>query len=111
VNERIREYKIRIDELYQSAYGRTIAGSQEPEVIQLRDSLKREVLLKGMQPNIRELLWNTLKTTDTYQMTVEKAQDIKQIIQLRQITEKLNEVKIPKERTGTPTQTDAYSSW
>lgn len=37
-------------------------------------------------------------------MTVEKAQDIEQIIQLRQITEKLNGVKIPQERTGTPTQ-------
>jgi hypothetical protein len=52
-NERIREYKNRIDELYKSAYGRNAAASQDPEVIQLRNALKKEALLKGMRLTIR----------------------------------------------------------
>jgi hypothetical protein len=59
-NERIREYKNRIDELYKSAYGRNAAASQDPEVIQLRNALKKEALLKGMRLTIRTSLWNSL---------------------------------------------------
>jgi hypothetical protein len=86
-NERIREYKNRIDELYKSAYGRNAAASQDPEVIQLRNALKKEALLKGMRLTIRTTLWNSLKATDTYDEVVIKAQECEQIVDLRRLTE------------------------
>jgi hypothetical protein len=86
-NERIREYKNRIDELYKSAYGRNAAASQDPEVIQLRNALKKEALLKGMRLTIRTSLWNSLKATDTYDEVVNKAQECEQIVDLRRLTE------------------------
>ncbi|EFX67544.1 hypothetical protein DAPPUDRAFT_115370 [Daphnia pulex] len=86
-NERIREYKNRIDELYKSAYGKNAAASQDPEVIQLRNALKKEALLKGMRLTIRTSLWNSLKATDTYDEVVNKAQECEQIVDLRRLTE------------------------
>jgi hypothetical protein len=86
-NERIREYKHRIDELYKSAYGRAAAASQDAEVVQLRNALKKEALLKGMRLTIRTNLWNNLKATDTYEEVVVKAQECEQIVDLRRLTE------------------------
>jgi hypothetical protein len=86
-NERIREYRHRIDELYKSAYGRAAAESQDAEVIQLRNAVKKEALLKGMRLTIRTSLWNSLKATDTYEEVVEKAQVCEQVVDLRRLTE------------------------
>ncbi|EFX66022.1 hypothetical protein DAPPUDRAFT_263809, partial [Daphnia pulex] len=77
----------RIDELYKSAYGRAAAESQDAEVIQLRNAVKKEALLKGMRLTIRTSLWNSLKATDTYEEVVEKAQVCEQVVDLRRLTE------------------------
>ncbi|EFX69180.1 hypothetical protein DAPPUDRAFT_113830 [Daphnia pulex] len=86
-NERMREYRHRIDELYKSAYGRAAEESQDAEVIQLRNAVKKEALLKGMRLTIRTSLWNSLKATDTYEEVVEKAQVCEQVVDLRRLTE------------------------
>ena len=86
-NERVCEYKIRIDGLYKSAYGGEVAVSNYDEVIYLRNAKKKEVLMKGMRMNIRKLLWSRLESNDTYEAAVIKAQECESLIELKNETE------------------------
>jgi hypothetical protein len=85
--ERVRDFKTRIDNLYKSAYGRDAAASQNPAVVRLRDSLKKEVFLRGIRLNIRKILWSKLEIDDTFEMIVAKAQNSEHAVDLQWETE------------------------
>jgi hypothetical protein len=85
--ERVRDFKTRIDYLYKSAYGRDAAASQDPAVVRLRDSLKKEAFLRGIRLNIRKILWSKLEMEDTFEEIVAKAQNRERAVDLQRETE------------------------
>jgi hypothetical protein len=83
---RVRDFKTRIDDLYKLAYGRDAAANQDAAVVRLRDSLKK-VFLRGIQLNIRKILWSNLEMDDTFEEIVEKAQNCDYEVDLQRETE------------------------
>ena len=56
--ERVRDFKIRIDDYYQIAFGMDAATSANATVVALRDEAKKDVLLNGLKSAISDLVWN-----------------------------------------------------
>ena len=65
-NERVRDFKIRIDDNYKIAYGFGAATSNDPHVEALRDDIKKDVLLKGLKPEVSTLVWSRIHPDETY---------------------------------------------
>jgi hypothetical protein len=56
--ERVRDFRIRIDDYYKIAFGVNAATSANATVTALRDEAKKDVLLNGLKPAISDLVWN-----------------------------------------------------
>jgi hypothetical protein len=85
--ERVRDFKIRIDDYYKIAYGENAATSLNATVIALRNETKKDVLLNGLKTPISDLVWNRQNIHNaTYAEAVEMAEECEKIIEIKKIT-------------------------
>jgi hypothetical protein len=86
--ERVRDFKIRIDDTYRIAYGVNAATSRHAHVVALRNETLKDVLLNGLKPQIADLVWNRPNLNDkTYPETVESAEVCEKVVEMKKITE------------------------
>jgi hypothetical protein len=86
--ERVRDFKIRIDDTYRIAYGVNAATSRHADVVALRNETLKDVLLNGLKPQIADLVWNRPNLNDkTYPETVESAEECEKVVEMKKITE------------------------
>ena len=86
-NERIRDFKKRIDDIYKVAYGDAVTNSLAPEVISLRNEIKKEILLNGVRPEIASIIWGRLRPNADFESSVLTAIECEQIIEIRRVAE------------------------
>ena len=85
--ERIRDFKQRIDDMYKIGFGETVANSQNAQVANLRDDVKREVFLDGLRSEIFAIIWARLPVGANFQQTVTSAEECEQLLEIRRTTE------------------------
>jgi hypothetical protein len=86
--ERVRDFKIRIDDTYIIAYGVNAATSRHADVVALRNETLKDVLFNGLKPQIADLVWNRPNLNDkTYPETVESAEECEKVVEMKKITE------------------------
>ena len=89
--ERVRDFRIRIDDYFKIAFGVNAATSADATVTTLRDEAKKDVLLNGLKPAISDLVWNRANIHNaTYAQAVDMAEESEKIVEVR----KLQKVKI-----------------
>jgi hypothetical protein len=75
--ERVRDFRIRIDDYYKIAFGEGAVTSEKVTVIALRNEKKKDVLLNGLKTAISELVWNRPNIHNaTYAQALEMAEEI-----------------------------------
>ncbi len=55
--ERVRDFRIIIDDYYKIAFGVNAATSADATITTLKDEAKEDVLLNGLKPAISDLVW------------------------------------------------------
>ncbi|EFX61899.1 hypothetical protein DAPPUDRAFT_120791 [Daphnia pulex] len=86
--ERVRDFKIRIDDTYRIAYGVNAAKSRHADVVALRNETLKDVLLNGLKPQIADLVWNRPNLNNkTYPETVESAEECEKVVEMKKIME------------------------
>ena len=93
--ERSRDFKKRIDDMYRMAYGNIVANSQDPQVIILRDEIKKDVFLNGVRSELASIIWGRLTPNATYEDTVTTAIQCEELLEVRRTTEAKNFVNKP----------------
>ena len=84
--ERVRDFRIRIDDYYKIAFGENAATSANATVTSLRDEAKKDVLLNGLKPAISDLIWNRANIHNaTYAQAIEMAEECEKIVEVRKI--------------------------
>jgi hypothetical protein len=84
--ERVRDFRIRIDDYYKIAFGVNAATSANATVTTLRDEAKKDVLLNGLKPAISDLVWNRANVHNaTYAQAIEMAEKCEKIVEIRKI--------------------------
>lgn len=84
--ERVRDFKIRIDDYYKIAFGIGAATSANATVVALRDEAKKDVLLNGLKPAISDLVWNRPNIHNaTYAEAIEMAEECEKIVEIKKI--------------------------
>jgi hypothetical protein len=84
--ERVRDFKIRIDDYYQIAFGMDAATSANATVVALRDEAKKDVLLNGLKSAISDLVWNRPNIHNaTYAETIDIAEECEKIVEIKKI--------------------------
>ena len=74
--ERVRDFRIRIDDYYKIAFGVNAATSANATVTTLRDEAKKDVLLNGLKPAISDLVWNRANIHNTtYAQAIDMAEE------------------------------------
>ena len=86
-NERVRDFKRRIDDTYKVAYGDAVTNSAAPEVVSLRNEVKKEVLLNGIKSEISSIIWGRLRPNADFESCVQTAIECEQIIEIRRAAE------------------------
>ena len=85
--ERVRDFKIRIDDYYKIAYGENAATSLNVTVIALRNETKKDVLLNGLKTAIADLVWNRPNIHNaTYAQTIDMAEECEKIVEIKKIS-------------------------
>ena len=85
--ERVRDFKIRIDDYYKIAYGENAATSVNATVIALRNETKKDVLLNGLKTAIADLVWNRPNIHNaTYAQTIDMAEECEKIVEIKKIS-------------------------
>ena len=84
--ERVRDFRIRIDDYYKIAFGVNAATSADATVTTLRDEAKKDVLLNGLKPAISDIVWNRANIHNaTYAQAIEMAEECEKIVEIRKI--------------------------
>jgi hypothetical protein len=84
--ERVRDFRIRIDDYYKIAFGVNAATSADATVTTLRDEAKKDVLLNGLKPAISDLVWNRANIHNvTFAQAIEMAKECEKIVEVRKI--------------------------
>ena len=84
--ERVRDFRIRIDDYYKIAFGVNAATSADATVTTLRDEAKKDVLFNGLKPAISDLVWNRANIHNaTYAQAIEMAEECEKIVEVRKI--------------------------
>ena len=89
-NERIRDFRKRIDDTYRVAYGEAVANSADAQVTMLRNEIKKEILLNGVRPEIAAVIWGRLRPNSDYEASVTTAIECEQIIEIRRVSDIVN---------------------
>ncbi len=85
--ERVRDFKIRIDDYYKIAYGENAATSLNATVIALRNETKKDVLLNGLKTAIADLVWNRPNIQNaTYAQTIDMVEECEKIVEIKKIS-------------------------
>ena len=85
--ERVRDFKIKIDDLYRISYGIGPDTDQDVVVVALRNEIKKDVLLNGLKTPISDLVWNRQNIHNaTYAEAVEMAEECEKIVEIKKIT-------------------------
>ena len=85
--ERVRDFKIKIDDLYRISYGIGPDTDQDVVVVALRNETKKDVLLNGLKTPISDLVWNRQNIHNaTYAEAVEMAEECEKIVEIKKIT-------------------------
>ena len=104
--ERVRDFQTRIDDMYRIAYGAGPAASNDPNVVLVRDDMKKEILLSGLRKEIATLVWNRVEADATYANTVqtaiecEKVTEVKRIAQSKDITSAVSVISQENEKNA-----------
>ena len=104
--ERVRDFQTRIDDMYRIAYGAGPATSNDPNVILVRDDMKKEILLNGLRRDIATLVWNRVEADATYEATAqtaiecEKVMEVKKIAQSKDITSAVSVISRENEKNA-----------
>jgi hypothetical protein len=84
--ERVRDFRIRIDDYNKIAIGVNATTSADATVTTLRDEAKKDVLLNGLKPAISDLVWNRANIQNaTYAQAIEMAEECEKIVEVRKI--------------------------
>jgi hypothetical protein len=87
--ERVRDFRIRIDDYYKIAFGVNAATSAVATVTTLRDEAKKDVLLNGLKPAISDLVCNRAKIHNaTYAQAIEMAEECEKIVEIKKIAKR-----------------------
>ena len=86
-NERVRDFKIRIDDNYKIAYGHNAATSRHNDVRSMRDDTKKDILLKGLRQDIAASVWTRIAPNATFDDAVNTALECEKLIEVRKIAE------------------------
>ena len=82
-NQRVNDFKSFIDQKFIKAYGTNAAQSGDAEMTQIREDIKKKVLLKGLKPKIVEQLWHRIDPTNNYDSIVSEAINVEKLLQRR----------------------------
>ncbi len=85
-NERVRDFQIRIDDNYKIAYGVGPATSTNANVTTLRNDVKKDVLLKGLKPEIATMVWSRIHPDDRYEIAVQRAIACEKLVEVQKIS-------------------------
>jgi len=104
--ERVRDFQTRIDDMYRIAYGAGPANSNDPNVVLVRDDMKKEILLAGLRKEIATLVWNRVEADATYANTIntaiecEKVTEVKKIAQSKDINSAVSAISQENEKNA-----------
>lgn len=79
-SHRVRDFISLIDEQYIRAYGKKLAESNDPDVVQLRENTKKDIVYKGLLPPIAEELWHRTSASTTYEELIKLAKEVEEIL-------------------------------
>ena len=79
-SHRVRDFISLIDEQYIRAYGKKLAESKDPDVIQLRENTKKDIVYKGLLPPIAEELWHRTSASTSYDELIKLAKEVEEIL-------------------------------
>jgi hypothetical protein len=85
--ERVRDFKKRIDETYRNAYGIAVDDSQNDEVMNLKDEIKKETFFNGLRSEIAVLMWGRLPNDSDYDQATTTAMECESLLELKRATE------------------------
>lgn len=79
-SHRVRDFISLLDEQYIRAYGRKLAESTDPDVVQLRENTKKDIVYKGLLPPIAEELWHRTSANTSYDELIKLAKEVEEIL-------------------------------
>jgi len=83
-NQRVSDFKSFIDQKFIKAYGTNAAQSGDAEITQIREDIKKKVLLKSLKPKIVEQLWHRINPTNNYDSIVTEAINVENLLKRRE---------------------------
>jgi Zinc knuckle len=83
-NQRVNDFKSFIDQKFIKAYGNNASQSADNEMKQIREDIKKKILLKGLKPKIIEQLWHRIDPTSGYDSIVAEAINVEKMLQRKE---------------------------